>query len=173
MEVIIERKGVGHKVLIDDDFWPYFREFNWFIGPNLNYVTRNGCRDATGKRISFLLHREVLGIGRKCDYPFEVDHINGNKFDNRKENLRICTRTQNCQNSIRKPGDSGFMGVHKDRNKWRVQVRFRGKSISLGAYDDLELAKTIRLRAEKVFYEEFSPSARREVSAGGAPSTNH
>lgn len=67
-----------------------------------------------------------------------IDHINGNKSDNRIENLRESTMAQNLKN-FGKPRDnkSGFKGVHFDkaRNKWLAQARLNGKSFHLGRYD--------------------------------------
>ena len=64
----------------------------------------------------------------------EVDHINRNGLDNRRKNIRLATPSQNRINSEKKIGRSGFRGVRWDkaRKKWRADIQFEGKKISLG-----------------------------------------
>lgn len=59
---------------------------------------------------------------------FELDHINRNKKDNRIENLRLCTKSQNAFNTVR-CGSSGKKGLHYDRNKklWVGKIQSRGQ----------------------------------------------
>lgn len=90
-----------------------------------------------------------------------IDHINGNGLDNRKENLRICTKQQNAFNHKKfKTNTSGYTGVvwDKNRNKWVAQITFNGKNISLGRSDEKDSAIKKRLQAElKYFGKEFAP----------------
>lgn len=71
----------------------------------------------------------------------QVDHINGNKLDNRKSNLRICSHSENLRNQ-RKPKDnkSGFKGVswHKGAKRWCAEIRSNGKRHHLGYFDTAE-----------------------------------
>lgn len=72
-----------------------------------------------------------------------TDHINGNKLDNRRENLRVCTQQENSRNrKIAKHNKCGFKGVIWDdgRKKWRAQLRHGGKTINAGRYETKELA---------------------------------
>lgn len=74
---------------------------------------------------------------------FDIDHINGNKIDNRIVNLRECTATQNKWNvGIRKGNKSGFKGVSWSErdDKWRAQISSRSKSKHIGYYATAELA---------------------------------
>lgn len=108
------------------------------------------------KRGNQLMHRFVLGLGKADRYKIEVDHINRNRLDNRKSNLRIITRTENTMNkSDYKNNTSGVKGVkwNKKLNKWQVQISYKGKRIHLGVFSDLEEAKKVRLEAEKKYFK--------------------
>ena len=87
------------------------------------------------------MHREIL----KTDQ--EVDHINGNTLDNRKENLRPANRRQQSQNTrSRKNSTSIYVGVHLHRltGKWRSQIKVDGKIKSLGLFNSPEEARDAR-----------------------------
>lgn len=86
-----------------------------------------------------LLHRAIMKAK-----PHElVDHINHDKLDNRKRNLRIATKAQNSQNSlICINNKSGYKGVswHKVAKKWAVYITIKGKSTYLGLFTDKKQA---------------------------------
>jgi hypothetical protein len=70
---------------------------------------------------------------------FFVDHKNNDSLDNRKANLRVATRSENCQNvPKRKNTSSQFIGVSfsKEEKKWRAYINFKGKRIYLGYFDN-------------------------------------
>ena len=86
-------------------------------------------------RLIFLLHHGYL--------PKYVDHINGNKQDNRSENLREATRCQNMMNVGKTAlNTSGFKGVsfHKRSNKWIAQIKQNKKHFYLGSFETAEEA---------------------------------
>jgi hypothetical protein len=73
----------------------------------------------------------------------EIDHINGDRADNRWRNLREAGNSKNQANSFRRPSNmSGFKGVSWDnqRRKWRAGIKVRGRSINLGCFDSPERA---------------------------------
>jgi hypothetical protein len=85
----------------------------------------------------------------------EIDHINGNPSDNRISNLRDVTRKQNMENKkIYKNNKSGYSGVtwHSRDKKWQVRIGHYGKRISLGFFDDLNEAISVRIKAENKTY---------------------
>ena len=93
-----------------------------------------------------------------CPDDMVVDHINHNTFDNRKENLRICTVSQNGMNqklSLR--NKSGIKGVsfHKKSNKWRAIITVNQKQISLGEFDNMQDAINARQDAEIKYFNEY------------------
>lgn len=76
------------------------------------------------------------------------DHINHNPLDNRKENLRPITQSQNvCNRGRQRTNKSGVIGVHwmKDRNKWMAQLRKDGKIVMSGQFDNFDEAVAARL----------------------------
>jgi|SRR5699024_12026504 len=88
-----------------------------------------------------------------------VDHINNNKLDNRKSNLRLCTHMQNRHNSVANINNtSGYKGVfwHNQAKKWRVQITTRGKTHSFGLYHDKHEAAKAYNEAAKDLYGEFA-----------------
>ena len=102
-------------------------------------------------RIIFLLHYGYL--------PKLVDHINGNKSDNRICNLREATVSQNGHNmKTPRSNTSGIKGVTwRNSNKtWRVQISVNGKNKFLGAFKDIELAKIAIEQARTKYHGEFS-----------------
>lgn len=84
-------------------------------------------------RVIFALHHGYL--------PEQVDHINGNKSDNRIENLRAATNAQNHWNTgLRSTNKSGVKGVHwnKAASKWSAECRANGKINYVGLFDNLD-----------------------------------
>lgn len=63
-----------------------------------------------------------------------IDHINRVRDDNRIENLRLCTQSQNCKNSKRKESKSGLVGVYMYRGKWKAKIRINGRQVHLGTF---------------------------------------
>lgn len=88
-----------------------------------------------------------------------IDHINGNRSDNRIENLRLATQSQNLANTgIAISNKSGVRGVswHKGANKWIANIVVMQKQIYLGLFDTLESAKIARVAASKRYFGEFA-----------------
>jgi len=87
------------------------------------------------------LHRELLGLTRGDG--FEVDHINRDRLDNRRSNLRAIPLDGNRQNkSSHRTSSSKYRGVSwaPDRRKWRAFVTDHGKRINLGQFSDEQAA---------------------------------
>jgi hypothetical protein len=87
--------------------------------------------------------------------PNCIDHINRVRNDNRIENLRLATKTQNGQNrSLSKTNISGVTGVtwYKKSQRWRAQICVDGQHLYLGTYDTVEDAANARYRAEDKFH---------------------
>ena len=102
-----------------------------------------------------LMHREIMNAPKGK----EVDHKNGNKLDNTRQNLRLCTGQQNKFNT-KKPitNTSGFKGVYRIKNstKWMAQISFNDKSIYLGMYNTKKEAATVYNNKAMELYGEFA-----------------
>ncbi len=145
----------GQFALVDDEDFERVSCFKWYTD-TLGYIQRTYStveQSIKGKK-TCLLHREILPSCAK-----EIDHINGNKADNRKENLRECTRSQNCINqAIRKDNKSGVKGVYwaKDRQKWRACIGVNWKTINLGTFKNKEDALVAYNDAAIKYFGEFA-----------------
>jgi hypothetical protein len=85
-----------------------------------------------------------------------VDHINNIKTDNRVENLRWCSHSQNHQNiSLYSNNTSGIKGISWYSNKWNAQLQINGKHIYIGGFDTKEEAITARQTKAQELYGEF------------------
>ncbi len=91
-----------------------------------------------------------------------VDHINGNRDDNRISNLRLATSSQQmCNTRIRSDNTSGVKGVSRHfRGKWAAEIKMNGKKKFLGLFDDLQSAARVRKAAEERYHGEFARRAR-------------
>lgn len=108
-------------------------------------------------------HREVMNV----DNPkIQVDHINGNRLDNRKTNLRLCSNQENSMNRYENSNNSsGYKGVYfdKDRNKWRGAIQYNGKSIkSTKRYNTPEEAYEWYIEKSNELFGDYSVFKSRE-----------
>jgi hypothetical protein len=102
-------------------------------------------------RLIFLFHKGYL--------PEYLDHINGDRLDNRIENIREATMGQNNYNKkTPKTNTSGFKNVYwtKDMNKWRVRLNANGIKVCFGYYEDFEKAKRVAIEARNKLHKEFA-----------------
>ena len=100
------------------------------------------------------LHRYIMNYNGK-DF---IDHINNNPLDNRKENLRIVTPTQNNMNrKSNKKSSSKYIGVFYDKigNKWRAYIKINNKNIHLGCFTNEEDAAKARDDATLKYFGEY------------------
>jgi len=102
-------------------------------------------------RVIFLMHKGYL--------PKTLDHINGDRSDNRLENLRAVTRSQNQHNrKLNKNNTSGFKGVSWDtrRKTWRAYICLEGKRIYLGLFKTPEEADAVVRKAREELHGSFA-----------------
>lgn len=120
--------------------------------------------------VLFLAHRVawLLHYGELPKFPeYEIDHINGDRTDNRIENLRAVTSLENKQNlGLSINNKSGIKGVcwSAAAGKWQAQIRLSGKTKYLGVFDTIKNAAEARLSAEAEFG--FLTSQRLSFRAG-------
>jgi hypothetical protein len=146
---------LGKEVIVDDEDFKRLNKWKWhFHKPN--YARRRQYFGRiNGKEISRMLemHREIMNAKE----GEEIDHKNHNGLDNRKENLRRCTHSQNIANStIWKHNTSGFRGVslNKKLKKWVSYITLNQKFIHLGVFNNKrEAALAYNIASQKYFGE--------------------
>ena len=101
---------------------------------------------------SIYLHRFILDV----DSSVEIDHINGNGLDNRKNNLRISDRSIQLVNTRQRKNSTGFRGVYFDKRngKYSVGIQYNGRRIYLKQFDNIDEAIYARLFLEKIVFPE-------------------
>lgn len=138
--------------LVDDDTFEYLSQWKWRAN-KLGYPCRFTDYKQGGKRIykCIFMHRVV---NNTPDGLF-TDHINRNKLDNRKENLRNATNSQN-QSNRRFIGKFGFKGVHASREKYRARIKDGNKLLNLGTFTTAEEAARAFDKKAKELHGEFA-----------------
>lgn len=104
-----------------------------------------------------LAHRLAWAIYHGKWPDGEIDHINMVRTDNRIENLRDVSRSENMINRHYPKGNSRKRGVSKHKYGWQVSISINGKRKYIGLFKTIEQAHQERLKAEKLIYGEFSP----------------
>lgn len=138
----------GHRTKVDDDDYTELSTYSWHLSNG--YPSRHKNDGSSGK---IYLHRVVS----KTPEGLHTDHINGNKLDNRKINLRVVTASQNHMNR-RKDGRKGLTSnlkgasYHKQSKKWRARIKVGDKQLSLGYFDTAMAAHTAYIEAAKKYY---------------------
>lgn len=88
----------------------------------------------------------------------KYDHVNKNKLDNRKSNLRVATHQENCRNRPKQTNNtSGVTGVGLTAGKWYARIWIDGKLKHLGLFENKEDAIKARLNAEATYFGAFAP----------------
>lgn len=136
----------GRFALVSEEDYDRLSKYSWRVN-NHGYVVRTKKIDEQPNPVS--LHRDVLLPPPGVD----VDHYNGDKLDNRRENLRFCNPSQNGANSkLRSDNTSGFRGVIKSGSKFIAQIRVKQKRIYLGTFrTSIEAASAYNNAAIKHF----------------------
>ena len=129
-------------------------KYCWNIDSSTGYVKTIDRINNTGK---LYLHRLVMGC-TKGDKTI-IDHIDRNKIDCRKNNLRFVTRCQNNMNScVSSDNTSGIKGVswNKEKNKWEAKITVNKQDIRLGLYSNFDDAKKARIIGEEKYFGEYN-----------------
>jgi hypothetical protein len=135
------------KCLVDKDS-KYLLEYKWFIDKHGYIITRKNKRN-------IYIQRMIMNTPK----GLETDHINHDKLDNRKSNLRICTKSENQHNrKIGVNNKSGFKGVSwsKHGNNWEVRIVVNNKKKFLGRFNDLIEAGKVYDKKASEFFGEFA-----------------
>lgn len=131
----------GYVAIVDDeDYDRVMAAGPWFVKPSSARYTRyaqHHVRDASGKFKKQLLHRFILAV---TDPAVKVDHKDLDGLNCRRDNLRICTHTQNMHNRPKRhpsSSSSQYKGVRRTTNKkWQAIIKANGKTVHLGVFTD-------------------------------------
>lgn len=150
----------GLFAIVDDEDFESLSKFKWRSNHNRRNIYVQRASPTKPKTV--MMHRQVLGI---TDGKITIDHINGNGLDNRKENLRIATGSQNAGNSRMRIGTFGkYKGVHFFNEKWVARIGHQNKRYYLGRFETREAAA---LACNKKYTELFGEFAKlNEVDLG-------
>lgn len=135
----------GEEFYFDLEDYDKIKDYCWRIS-KYGYVVNQKVR----------LHRLIMNNPNK---NFDVDHINHNLLDNRKQNLRVVTKSQNQMNRmLSKNNTSGVTGVSysKERCKWVSYIGENNNILTLGYFSDFDEAVKSRLKAEENYFKEYS-----------------
>ncbi len=157
--------GDGFYAYVDAADYEWLSRYRWFL--------HNGYAGRREKNKVVLMHREIT----RAPKGMVVDHVDANKVNNCRFNLRVCTPDENRYNLGKKYGSrSRFKGVTYNRRlrKWLARCRFKGRVYCLGYYDDeVEAARAYDHKAVELFGEfarlnfpeEWPPERRAQVHA--------
>jgi hypothetical protein len=140
----------GKFAIVDAADYEWLSQYKWLATGNEHRGFYAGRR--VGAKL-LLMHRVIM------DPPegMVVDHISGNGLDDRRANLRVCSRRQNAHNcGPTRWTSSRFKGVYfcKATGKWVATIGWKGKTIHLGSFDDeIEAARAYDRKAAELFGE--------------------
>lgn len=137
----------GLAAIVDDDNYLRLAKYSWFC--HQGYARR--CLYLNGRQKHLTMHSEII----ECPPGFRRDHKNGNRLDNRRENLRVVTSLQNAQNAgLSAANTCGLKGVtwHKKNRIYRAQIQIDKKKKMLGSFKcKFEAALIYDVTAKKHF----------------------
>lgn len=146
--------------------------FDYKDGEIYRKPERSGTPDGggyiqTGIRGRYYKNHRLIFMMHHGYCPEYVDHINGNKTDNRIENLRPATRNQNQYNrSFQSNNKTGIKGVSWDKSskKWKARISVDGKDTLLGKFTKIEDAKNAVDEARKLHGDFANYGEKNEVN---------
>lgn len=150
----------GQKTFVSDEDYEYLMQWRWYMH-NSGYACRKvryGPRKENKTRTIFM-HRVIMDCGYITEDDIFIDHINGNKLDNRRENLRYATAAENVRNRVKAPNNtSGYKGVsyHRFTGKWQATIGANNKQFYLGLYSTPEEAHEAYKAAALELHGEFA-----------------
>lgn len=139
----------GKFALVDDEDFDHLNQWKWYYSA-IGYAVRD-VHVPKGKKVCVYMHRQI----NMTPEHLRTDHINRNKLDNRKENLRAVDGSQNGINrGLNTNNTSGHKGVvwHKDSQNWGARIKLHYKTIYLGRYKELKDAIRARKKAELKYH---------------------
>ena len=150
--MLIEIKG--HKVEIDDEDAGRILALSWWVSSSPETDGRVLCFSTKIGRKIIKLQRFIM------DAPpgLVIDHLDGNRLNNKKSNLRICTVQENNMNlRMSRRNTSGYKGVYfinnkRNSRKWRAMISLDGRKLHLGYFERPDEASSAYEEAAELFY---------------------
>ena len=145
----------GKFAIVDDEDYERLSQYSWYTSKGRNtYYARRSIKEDNKWKVRFM-HHDIINV----PIGFQTDHKNRKGYDNRKDNLRICTHAQNIQNSKLNKNSrysSCYKGVvwFKRTKKWRAYIKKKNVFTSLGYYkNEIDAAKAYDCKAKELFGE--------------------
>ncbi|WP_185722941.1 MULTISPECIES: AP2 domain-containing protein [unclassified Burkholderia] len=150
----------GSIALVDDGDFEALSKYTWSLSPK-GYARRRWVDRRSGKKMHIFMHRQILGLVNGDGSA--TDHIDGDRLNNQRANIRICTLAENNRNRrINRSSGTGFKGVCRracaTHDRFVARIKFNYKSIYLGTFDTAEEAHQSYCAAAKRLYGEFASS---------------
>jgi hypothetical protein len=145
----------GLKALVDDEDYEELSKYDWCaMKPGSYCYAARGVYKADEKHIIVWMHRQILNTPD----DMQTDHINGDTLDNRRCNIRVCTKNQNNFNRSKalKPASSKYKGVYWSniRKRWCSRIQKDGKTYWNGSFrDEKDAALAYNDKATELFGE--------------------
>jgi hypothetical protein len=143
----------GHYAIIDRDMLPLVMQHTWSVSTKDGYQWAQTSFRQQGVKQTLKLHHLIMGKPLK---GYCVDHINGNALDNRRANLRSCTRQENTYNQTKVRGEVGYRGITKVGSRYRAMISHQGKRISLGSFATAKEAAEAYNQAASTYRGEYA-----------------
>lgn len=127
-------------------------------GPIPGTLTNRGYLQISADNRRYYVHRIAWMISHgEIPDGLYIDHVNGNRSDNRLANLRLLTIAENCQNrhGVHRSREGGILGVDLKRGKWRARINIGGRQVEIGLFPTQDEASEAYLKAKR----EMHPAA--------------
>ena len=135
--------------LVDDEDFEKLSKYRWNFSSSGGYAERRVANKV------IRMHTFLIGVPK----GMMVDHKNCNGLDNRKKNLRVCSKSQNMMNRGKtKTNKSGYKGDYFEEftNRWKAQIKIGNRNTNLGRFDSAKEAAVAYNKACKIYHGEFA-----------------
>lgn len=152
----------GKKVIVDDIDFDFINQYKFHYEKKWKYARRMSTKrmDGYGRKIIFL-HQDIARrkYGNYDTKKYKVDHINRNTLDCRRENIRLVTSAESCQNRglFKNKTQGRYVGVSlRPKHRWQARITFNKKTIHLGSFDTEKEAVTAYNKKAKELYGKYA-----------------